>query len=86
MKTIIQGNLEKIKEYKYFDCSYCGWAGKADKTEYEKYEDSNKRFPVKWKVQCPCCHNIAYLIENEEILKRIIREEDKIGKDYWENR
>ena len=39
MKTIMQGNAERAKEYKYFECSKCGWIGKAEKGEYEYHSD-----------------------------------------------
>lgn len=42
MKTIVDGNLEVTKEYKYFECLNCGWIGKADKTEY-KYCATKKK-------------------------------------------
>lgn len=29
MKTIIEGNRDIRKAYKYFKCRICGWAGKA---------------------------------------------------------
>ena len=28
MKTIIKGDAELVKDYKYFECKKCGWAGK----------------------------------------------------------
>jgi len=31
MKTIIKGNAELVKDYKYFECKKCGWVGKAEK-------------------------------------------------------
>lgn len=39
MKTIIQGNADLAKDYKYFECKRCGWAGKAAKDEYEYHSD-----------------------------------------------
>lgn len=33
MKTIIQGNADLAKDYKYFECKRCGWAGLARRRE-----------------------------------------------------
>lgn len=57
MKTIIEGNKERLKAYKYFECNKCGWAGKADKEEYkfiDCYQDAY------YYVVCPCCNNEAH--------------------------
>jgi uncharacterized C2H2 Zn-finger protein len=38
MKTIIAGDRDTLKGYKYFECKKCGWVGKADKDEYSTKE------------------------------------------------
>lgn len=87
MKTIIEGNLEATKEYKYFECSACGWVGKADKTEYKYCGD--QREGDCWNVKCPCCRHIAYDIQQRNRLSQIIDKEIKMQQkksNYWENR
>ena len=38
MKTIVAGNIDILKGYKYFECKKCGWVEKADKNEYSTKE------------------------------------------------
>lgn len=54
MKTIIEGDKERLKEYKYFECHKCGWAGKADKDEYKYFDCYQDAYHF---VVCPCCNN-----------------------------
>ena len=84
MKTIIQGDLSVLKEYTYFNCTRCGWAGKAELGEYE-YCGSQIEGDD-WRVPCPCCGTFAYTIKDKSTLARIIKEENKIDNDYWEDR
>lgn len=85
MKTIIQGNIGLLKEYKYFQCPCCGWIGKAEKAEY-KY-CGNQIDGDAWKVWCPCCDGPAYDITDKNTLEKAIAEEIKINSgNYWENR
>ena len=85
MTTIIQGNKDLLKEYKYFQCPRCGWIGKAEKTEY-KY-CGNQIDGDAWKVSCLCCDNTAYDITDKHTLEKAIAEEIKINSgNYWENR
>ncbi len=87
METIIEGNLEVTKEYKYFECLNCGWAGKADKTEYTYCGD--QREGDCWSVKCPCCGHRAYDIQQRNRLSQIIGKEIKMQQkesNYWENR
>lgn len=76
MTTIIEGNLEVAKEYKYFECLKCGWAGKADKTEYTYCGDQKEGDC--WSIKCPCCGSKAYDIQQRNRLAQIIDEEIKI--------
>lgn len=54
MKTIIEGDKERLKAYKYFECNKCGWAGKADKDEYKHYDNYQD---CHYYVICPCCNS-----------------------------
>lgn len=70
MKTIIEGNRDIRKAYKYFKCRVCGWAGKAEKGEYN---EGDQREPGAW-VRCPCCGiNTADEVTNTTELNRLIQ-------------
>lgn len=87
MKTIVEGNLEVAKEYKYFECLNCGWVGKADKTEYIYCGD--QREGDCWSVKCPCCGLKTYDIQQRNKLNQIIDKEIKMQQqesNYWEFR
>ena len=75
MKTIIAGNPNILKEYRYFKCDICGWVGKAEKGEYQYC--GNQLDGDNWKVVCPCCGKTAWDIQSEEELKFIISKEAK---------
>lgn len=83
MKTIIQGNAERAKEYKYFECSKCGWIGKAEKGEYEYHSD---QYQGDWcRVKCPTCHNVVYSIEKIDKIAEIkALEKSQKEKFYWQ--
>lgn len=84
MKTIIQGNLEALKEYKYFECKTCGWIGKAEKSEYEYCGDQHEG--DSWRSYCPCCKHRMFSIEDRHRLEQIIAMEQRKNKykdDYW---
>lgn len=69
MKTIIQGNAESAKEYKYFECKKCGWAGKASKDEYEYHSDQREG---DWaRIKCPVCHKLAYDVKDVHRLSQL---------------
>ena len=82
MKTIVSGNKDALKEYKYFECKRCGWAGKADKTEYTYCGD--QREGDNWKVKCPCCAGAAHFVEGVR-LQFLRTLEQKNDINYWEN-
>ena len=85
MKTIRAGDKDLLKEYKYFQCNYCGWIGKAEKDEY-RYCGSQIDGD-RWKVKCPCCSSAAYNIEDKRLLAAVQKEEAKMDNaDYWESR
>ena len=77
MKTILPGNKDLLKEYKYFYCNRCGWAGKAERKEY--LYCGNQRDGDEWKVECPCCGAAAYTIQDKKKLAAVQAEEQKIN-------
>lgn len=81
MKTIVAGNRDVLKEYKYFKCNICGWIGKAEKGEY--HYCGNQIDGDDWKITCPCCGKTARSVQSEEELKSIISQE-AINDAYWE--
>lgn len=69
MKTIIKGNAELAKDYKYFECKKCGWAGKADRNEYEYHDDQREG---DWaRVKCPVCFGLAYDVKDTNRLSQL---------------
>lgn len=68
MKTIVAGNRDILKRYKYFECSDCGWVGKADKDEYSRGE---AQLGYYYTVVCPICNKLLYSINNEDRLNEI---------------
>lgn len=53
MKIIKEGNLEKIKKIRRFDCSYCDCIFEADNTEYKIHYDQREGSWIE--VYCPFC-------------------------------
>lgn len=85
MKTIVQGNLEMLKKYKYFECKNCGWIGKAEEKEYKYCDD--QREGDRWSSYCPLCKRLMYSIEDRHKLEQIMLIESKqMSQDYWRNR
>lgn len=81
MKTIVQGNAELAKDYKYFACEKCGWIGKANSDEYEYHCD---QYQGDWcRVKCPTCRNYVYAIEDEKKLARVMSMERTNAKGYF---
>lgn len=74
METIVKGNLDKLKEYKYFKCNRCGWIGKASKNEYVYC--GNQQDGDAWSVKCPYCKYTVYDIQNERLLSLVIQAEN----------
>lgn len=58
VEIIVQGNLDKIKKTKEFNCLQCGCIFKADNGEYQyagsQYNESY------YSCICPCCGNKVY--------------------------
>ena len=83
MNTIIQGNKERLKEYKYFECTQCGWAGRADKDEYRKWDYYNASY---YYIPCPCCNNDANEVDKERKQELIKIFKGQNTGEYWKNR
>lgn len=68
MKTIVAGNIDILKGYKYFECKNCGWIGKADRDEYSTKE---LQLNYIYTIVCPICNNLLYSIRDEDRLNEI---------------
>lgn len=80
MKTIIQGNADLAKDYKYFECKRCGWAGKAARDEYEYHSDQREG---DWaRVKCPVCFGLVYDVKDAHRLSQLRSLEQTNAKGY----
>lgn len=62
MKIIKEGNLDKLKKIKRFECITCDCIFEADETEYQWY--SGQYNEDCYSCECPCCHELtSYVIE-----------------------
>lgn len=58
MEIIKQGDPERIKKTKQFNCTACGCIFLANKDEYTF---SGTQYNISyWKCKCPACGTIAY--------------------------
>ena len=57
MYIIKEGDLNKLKKFKYFKCPKCGCEVVADNTEYT--DCSTQREGPMFQVMCPTCSNWA---------------------------
>lgn len=57
MKIIKEGNIERIKETKMFECKRCGCVFKADKGEYKVGSHYND---IYFLCTCPTCGSSTY--------------------------
>lgn len=57
MKIIKEGNLDKIKQTKRFECKICGCVFEADAGEYKLTFERNTEVAY---AKCPTCKSIAY--------------------------
>lgn len=71
MVTIVQGNKNVLKDYRYFKCRTCGWAGKAEKGEYNY---GGQREPECW-MKCPCCKNTAHEVTAQSEIQLLMEKE-----------
>lgn len=63
MKILIQGNKDRLKKHKKFNCTYCGCVFVADSSEYE--DKSNQREGPMFLVKCPCCKYPVWCNSND---------------------
>ncbi len=54
MKIIKEGNLERLKEYRTFECKLCGCVFMAERGEY-KYRFDQREGDEWYEVVCPTC-------------------------------
>ena len=79
MKTLINGDLDKAKQFEYFYCKRCGWAGKAYDNEYKVGYQYNERFC--YLDHCPCCNaNVIFVDHNDNMYKKLIEIDAKSKK------
>lgn len=71
MVTIVQGNKNVLKDYRYFKCRICGWAGKAEKGEYN-YGDQRE---PECQMKCPCCKNTAHEVTAQSEIQFLMEKE-----------
>lgn len=57
MKIIKEGDLNRLKKIKRFECKECGCVFKAEKDEYKLGNQYNDEY---YYCKCPCCHQIVY--------------------------
>ena len=55
MKIIKEGDLNRLKEIRRFECEACGCIFEAENTEYKR--DYSQRENCGWyAIKCPTCH------------------------------
>lgn len=57
MKIIKEGNLNKLKKNKRFECKECGCIFEAEKNEYKEGSQYNYSY---YYCICPYCHQKVY--------------------------
>ena len=57
MKIIKEGDLNKLKKIKRFECKECGCIFEAGKDEYKRGSQYNETY---YYCVCPCCHQTVY--------------------------
>lgn len=58
MKIIKEGDLNKLKEIKHFECKKCGCIFEAEKDEYKWGNQYNETY---YYCKYPCCHQTVYI-------------------------
>lgn len=80
MDTIIWGDNEKAKCYKFFKCDRCGWVGRADNTEYAQ-EDF--QLSIYYTVKCPTCGRKALEEKDKELIEKYKKKLEKQQRVMW---
>lgn len=63
MKIIKEGDINRLKKVKLFECMACGCVFEADRTEY--VHQYSQRENCDWyEIKCPTCGNFARFITN----------------------
>ena len=57
MKIIKEGDLNKLKRIKRFECKECGCIFEAEKDEYKEGSQYNETY---YYCACPCCNQTVY--------------------------
>ena len=57
MKILKQGDVNKLKAIKTFNCSSCGCLFEADNTEYKTVSNYYEEYNY---IKCPCCGGVIY--------------------------
>lgn len=58
MKIIKQGDLNKLKLTKRFECKKCGCVFEAEKAEYDIVNNDDYIYcSTLYRAECPCCKN-----------------------------
>lgn len=70
VKILKQGDLNRLKKYKKFECDQCGCEFIADNTEYRNV--STQRDGPAFVIVCPCCNKNAYNNSSEYISSDIV--------------
>ena len=65
VKIIVDGDKNRLKKYKRFECRDCGCIFIADNTEYQ--DCSTQRDGVMFQIKCPCCNKSVYNYSYETI-------------------
>lgn len=55
MKIIKQGDLDKLKQTKRFECKKCGCVFEAEKSEYDIVNNDDYFYSTLYRAECPCC-------------------------------
>lgn len=58
MKIIRDGDKNKLRKIKTFDCDFCGCLFEADNTEYKIKSFYNDK--AYYYITCPCCGRQVY--------------------------
>lgn len=64
MRIIKQGDVNRLKQIKRFECKSCGCIFEADNTEY-KHEYSQREMCGWYAVRCPTCNKCVTVDDNK---------------------
>lgn len=65
MKIIKQGDLDKLKQTKLFECKKCGCVFEAEKSEYDIVNNDDYIYcSTLYRAECPWCKNYVEKTSN----------------------